>query len=172
MSYVTVKVDVEGACTGIETSESEINSAKEGGEHIIGISSSSAWTATASEDWITVTPNSGEGGVAVITITVSENEGEERTGTVTIVNDNGDVNVIEVNQEGTPSYRRTHLTIEAITAGTLKFNQSTRDLSRTIEYSVDNGITWTEVTSAFGGAIIANLQAGEKVLLRGDNASY
>lgn len=136
MSYVTVKVDVEGACTGIETSESEINSAKEGGEYIIGISSSSAWTATASEDWITVTPNSGEGGVAVITITVSENEGEERTGTVTIVNDNGDVNVIDIVQTGRLSE---YLTIEALSDGDLLFSYVSEigQHYKEIEYSID-----------------------------------
>lgn len=149
MSYVTVKVDVEGACTGIETSESEINSAKEGGEHIIGISSSSAWTATASEDWITVTPNSGEGGVAVITITVSENEGEERTGTVTIVNDNGDVNVIDITQEeGEIDYSTRYLTLEATEAGTLKFKAQNIELEgKEIQYRVNNG-NWIPAVSS------------------------
>lgn len=173
LSYVTVKVDVEGACTGIETSESEINSAKEGGEHIIGISSSSAWTATASEDWITVTPNSGEGGVAVITITVSENEGEERTGTVTIVNDNGDVNVIDITQEGSGTdYSKMNLTIEAKTAGTLLFTAADSGNTKTIEYSLDNGQSWYEITSTVNGATIATMQVGDKVQLRGNNTSY
>lgn len=173
LSYVTVKVDVEGACTGIETSESEINSAKEGGEHIIGISSSSAWTATASEDWITVTPNSGEGGVAVITITVSENEGGERTGTVTIVNDNGDVNVIDITQEGSGTdYSKMNLTIEAKTAGTLLFTAANSGNTKTIEYSLDNGQSWYEITSTVNGAAIATMQVGDKVQLRGNNTSY
>ena len=175
LSYVTVKVDVEGACTGIETSESEINSAKEGGEHIIGISSSSAWTATASEDWITVTPNSGEGGVAVITITVSENEGEERTGTVTIVNDNGDVNVIDITQEeGEIDYSTRYLTLEATEAGTLKFYLTSNnhpEFSKTIEYSTD-GEEWIEVSSTYAQTTILEMQVGDVVYLRGNNTAY
>lgn len=168
LSSVTVKVDVK--CSGITTSESEINSSNDGGDYTIGISSGYSWTATASEDWITVTPSSGEGGVAVVVITVSENEGDERTGTVTIVNDNGDVNVIEITQEsGTASIP---LTIEAITDGTLSIKCGQNHQARTIEYSIDDGGTWNSVTSSTSRTEIASLKAGDKVQLRGDNVSY
>lgn len=171
LSSVTVKVDVK--CSGITTSESEINSSKDGGDYTIGISSGYSWTATASEDWITVTPSSGEGGVAVVVITVSENEGEERTGTVTIVNDNGDVNVIDITQEGSGTdYSKMNLTIEAKTAGTLLFTAADSGNTKTIEYSLDNGQSWYEITSTVNGATIATMQVGDKVQLRGNNTSY
>lgn len=171
LSSVTVKVDVK--CSGITTSESEINSSNDGGDYTIGISSGYSWTATASEDWITVTPSSGEDGVAVVVITVSENEGDERTGTVTIVNDNGDVNVIDITQEGSGTdYSKMNLTIEAKTAGTLLFTAANSGNTKTIEYSLDNGQSWYEITSTVNGATIATMQVGDKVQLRGNNTSY
>lgn len=168
LSSVTVKVDVK--CSGITTSESEINSSNDGGDYTIGISSGYSWTATASEDWITVTPSSGEGGVAVVVITVSENEGDERTGTVTIVNDNGDVNVIEITQKGSLS---DYLTIEALTGGNLLYSYKEGaaahlDRYKEIEYSTDK-INWNSVSSP---STIAEMTAGDKIYLRGNNPAY
>lgn len=108
--------------------------------------------------------------MAVIVITVSENDGEERTGTVTIENENGDVNVIEVVQESGSASKP--LTIEAITAGTLSIKSGQNNLVRTIEFSLDNGDTWSSVTSSTAGTEIATLDAGDTIQLRGDNATY
>lgn len=162
LSSVTVKVDVK--CSGITTSESEINSSNDGGDYTIGISSGYSWTATASEDWITVTPSSGEGGVAVITITVSENEGEERTGTVTIVNDNGDVNVIEITQEaGQIDYSKIAFTLEILEPTSLQWVGN-----QTIKYSI-NGQEWTDWIP---NTRINDLNEGDCVYVKGYNNTY
>ena len=47
-------------------------------------------------------------------------------------------------------------------------------IPKTISASTDNGATWTEYTSTSGGigTLIATLNEGEKVLLKGTNAAY
>ena len=49
---------------------------------LVSVTSSGEWTATASDNWITVTPDSGTGNASV-TVKVTANTGEARTGTVT-----------------------------------------------------------------------------------------
>ena len=43
---------------------------------------------------------------------------------------------------------------------------------KTISASTDNGDTWAEYTSTSGGTMLATLNAGDKLLLKGENASY
>ena len=71
-------------------------------------------------------------------------------------------------------YSRDYFTIEAINNGTtIKFdNNASNTPSLTIQCSTDNGLTWTSVTSAEHGATIATLNAGEVVMLKGNNPTY
>ncbi len=49
----------------------------------VTVSSSQAWTATASDSWITLTPASGAAGSGSVSITAAANTGAARTGSVT-----------------------------------------------------------------------------------------
>ena len=44
--------------------------------------------------------------------------------------------------------------------------------TRTISVSTDNGGTWTEKTSSTGGTVLAVLNNGDRMLIRGNNANY
>jgi len=63
------------------------------------------------------------------------------------------------------------LTFEAIESGSILWKTSDASFVRTIEYSKDNGNTWTELVSTTAGAAIS-VSAGDKVLIRGNNAAY
>ena len=55
----------------------------EGGSFLLSFEATGAWTATASADWITVSPTSGTGS-ATCTVTVEPNEGDNRSGEVVL----------------------------------------------------------------------------------------
>ena len=58
-------------------------------------------------------------------------------------------------------YSKQYLTIESL------------DINpKTISASTDGGETWTEYTSTSGGTMLATLNTGDKLLLKGENASY
>lgn len=44
--------------------------------------------------------------------------------------------------------------------------------AKTISASTDNGVTWTAYTSTTGGTTIATLNAGDKLLIKGENTAY
>ncbi len=69
------------------------------------------------------------------------------------------------------NYSAIPLTFEILSAGTIKWAAYSSSSTRTIQYSKDNGSTWTNITSSTAGASI-NVNAGDKVMFRGDNASY
>lgn len=75
---------------------------------------------------------------------------------------------------GSPDMRDTYLTVEAIEATVVKFWTASYDdsVTRTIEVSTDGGQTWTSKTSSYAGTVLAELAAGEKVLLRGEEPNY
>ena len=63
------------------------------------------------------------------------------------------------------------LTFEVITSGNILWKASNAAIAKTIEYSKNNGGSWTSVTSTTSGASIA-VSAGDKVVFRGSNAAY
>ncbi|MBQ3414514.1 MAG: hypothetical protein IJH39_04035 [Clostridia bacterium] len=72
-------------------------------------------------------------------------------------------------------YKQQYLTFEVFSAGTIgwKKNNSSSSPDKTIEYSLDNGTTWTSITSATGSSAPSfSVNAGDKILFRGNNASY
>ena len=93
----------------IEESEKTVNFANEAdAEQNVTFTATAAWTATVSEDWLEVSPMSGESGSNVITIrTLSTNPDEaQRTAEISLTA-GGDPETITVTQEGTdddPSY--------------------------------------------------------------------
>jgi len=63
------------------------------------------------------------------------------------------------------------LTIESLDDdNTVSFKAES--ITKTIYFSVDNGVTWAAVTASTEGANIATLNNGQKLLLKGDNGYY
>ena len=68
---------------------------------------------------------------------------------------------------------QTYLTIQSLEDNnTIGFKCNLNDVKRTISISTDNGVTWTGKTSSTSGKILATLNTGEKMLIKGDNSSY
>ena len=70
-----------------------------------------------------------------------------------------------------PVYSAIPLTFEILSAGTIDFRSSNATFTRTISYSKDNGATWTSITSSTGRNSF-NVVAGDKVMMKGNNATY
>lgn len=81
-----------------------------------------------------------------------------------------------VRNDGEPApidYSTQYLTIESIDDNnTIYFTASNTALTRTISASTDNGTTWTAYTSSTGRTMLATLNRGDKLLLKGNNETY
>lgn len=74
---------------------------------------------------------------------------------------------------GQTDYTKEYLTFNITSAGQIKWfcnNQQTSN-RKTIQYSTDNGSTWTSITSNRSAPSI-NVTTGDKVLFKGDNSTY
>lgn len=74
---------------------------------------------------------------------------------------------------GTVDYSKQYLTFEVVDGGNVTIKASHTDVAKTIQYSTDNGSTWTSLTTSttaqeLGGA----LNVGDKVLVKGTNTTY
>ena len=74
---------------------------------------------------------------------------------------------------GTVDYSKQYLTFEVVDGGNITITASNADVTKTIQYSTDNGSTWTSLTTSttaqeLGGA----LSVGDKVLVKGTNTAY
>ena len=70
-------------------------------------------------------------------------------------------------------WSRVPLTFDIISAGTIMWQASNTALTKTISYSKDNGATWIDITSATGSSAPSiSVQAGDKVIFKGDSATY
>lgn len=76
-------------------------------------------------------------------------------------------------KKGAIDYSKQYMTFEVVEGGNITFTASNANLVKTIQYSLDNGTTWTRITSStttqeLGG----NLSVGDKVLVKGTNYAY
>ena len=74
---------------------------------------------------------------------------------------------------GTVDYSKQYLTFEVVDGGNVTITASNADVAKTIQYSTDNGSTWTSLTTSttaqeLGGA----LSVGDKILVKGTNTAY
>ena len=65
-----------------------------------------------------------------------------------------------------------YLTFNIESDGNIYFKTSNTALTKTIEYSIDNGQTWTELTSASDNSASISVETGDKVIFRGENTQY
>ena len=75
--------------------------------------------------------------------------------------------------ENTVDYSRQYLTFEVVEGGTIEFVAVNASVSKTISYSLDNGETWTDLTSSTSyQSMGGTLSPGDKVLVKGTNNTY
>ena len=88
---------------------------------------------------------------------------------VSYVEDNGEVKYNKFEGE---DYLMMPLTFDIISAGTIYWKKCSSDgETRTIQYTKNNGQTWTNITSSTAGTSF-NVSAGDKVMFRGNNEAY
>ena len=74
---------------------------------------------------------------------------------------------------GTVDYSKQYLTFEVVNGGNITITASNTDVAKTIQYSTDNGSTWTSLTtSTTAQELGGTLSAGDKVLVKGTNTTY
>ena len=153
---------------------SSISLSDEAAEGSVTFISATGWTATSTEDWISINPSGGDGGSDVITMTITcdENPGEApRTGEITIAS--GDIaRIITVSQAGQPSGPKS----EECELSVLRFfSSSNPSLANNIEvvpYSI-RGIrmilvTFPENTDVTGLVPVFEISKKAKVLVSGE----
>ena len=83
-----------------------------------------------------------------------------------------DSNSIDVYQEANiTDYSKEYLTLKILSDGIIKWKTGSNSNKKTISYSKDNGVTWTNITSSTGGTKIF-VSNGDKIKFKGDNESY
>ena len=137
--------------------------------------STNTWALTQKSSWLHVSPNRGTGST---TLTVEcdeyENDREDREGFFTVRYTMPDARysttkygIIQTKAPLNP--KNQYLTFEILEDGNItwnKYNNYTAT-TKTIQYSKDNGETWTNMT---GGTI--PVLSGDTVLFKGDNDTY
>jgi len=68
-------------------------------------------------------------------------------------------------------YSQDYLTFDIVSAGTITWRASALEIGRYIDYSLDNGETWTTILSYVQWPTI-NVNVGDKLLVRGTNKEY
>jgi len=70
-------------------------------------------------------------------------------------------------------YSSQYLTLDIVSGGTLMWRAFSSADAKSISYSLDDGDTWTQITSDVGvSAPTLSVSAGDRVMLKGTNASY
>lgn len=81
----------------------------------------------------------------------------------------------EVHYNPKKMWANEYFTIESLEDNnTIYLKASNTAITKTVSASTDNGATWTEYTSSTGGSgtILATLNNGDKLLLKGENSTY
>ena len=74
---------------------------------------------------------------------------------------------------GTVDYSKQYLTFEVVDGGNITIKASNANVAKTIQYSIDNGSTWTSLTtSTTAQELGGTLSVGDKVLVKGTNTAY
>ena len=70
-------------------------------------------------------------------------------------------------------YSKQYLTFKVIKGGNITIKASNANVAKTIQYSTDNGSTWTSLTtSTTAQELGGTLNVGDKVLVKGTNTTY
>ena len=71
-----------------------------------------------------------------------------------------------------PDYSKQYLTFECLSAGTITITANYASVSKTISYSIDDGSTWTNLTTSTTAQSLGTFAIGDKILIKGTNNSY
>ena len=82
------------------------------------------------------------------------------------------INEVEVHYNPIVPFSKQYFTLEFLTSGTISWNVNLEEICKTISYSLDNGQTWTEITSVIRNPIEIEVEIGDKMLLKGENEFY
>lgn len=77
----------------------EISFGTDGGEKRIVLASNQDWSATVSDEWVTVTPQSGGSKRDTLVFTAEKNSSEKRTATVSLTPKEGEIITISISQD-------------------------------------------------------------------------
>ena len=81
-----------------------------------------------------------------------------------------DADRIDWNSKEIVDYTTEYLTFNILSAGTINWTASNTNVTKTIDYKLNNG-EWVSITSTTTGAKI-NVNTGDKIQFRGNNAAY
>ena len=76
-----------------------------------------------------------------------------------------------ISEEPEPSYGSMPLTFEILTGGTIVWKATNSSVAKTIQYSLDSGSTWSNITSTTNGVSITVAQ-GDTIQFKGNNSTY
>ena len=103
--------------------------------------------------------------------TWTDTEEPTRTGSL-IESDSSDCGYVPPTPEP-GDYSKQYLTFEAVDGGTVTITATSTNVAKTIQYSLDNGSSWTGLTtSTTEQSLGGTLSTGDKVLVKGTNSSY
>ena len=77
-----------------------------------------------------------------------------------------------VHYKNITDYSKMYLTFEAVTAGTVTVREIYENFEKQLSYSIDDGASWNSITTSTTAFTIATLAVGEKVIVKGVNASF
>ena len=134
-------------------------------EKIVVYSPNGGWTATTSDDWITLSRNAGNSGFTDIFVTI-ETSGVARTGSVTFTDGRQTVSISI--EEG--YYKDKEVAFNITSGGVIYWKSTGSAFTPVIQYKKNNG-SWTNITSTTAGTKI-NVSKGDTVKFRGNNEAY
>lgn len=155
----------KGVVSKVFAVSTESINADAGGTYTFSISANTNWTTTAPE-WVTLSSYSGYGN-ATITVNVDSGIGEVEG----LINVNCWNTTKSINISTSVDYSKKYLTINVLTGGNIQWIKGANGYTLSIDYSKDNGATWTTITPTTAGASIS-VVAGDKIIFRGNNFRY
>ena len=128
------------------TTDGAVTVSDEAATLTLTFSTNKAWTATSSEEWLTISPDSGEGGNSTVTVSIAANEGyDERSATVTVTCDK-DSKTVTVTQKQKGALVLTPETITVPAEG----KSLTVKLMTNVEVTAASDVDWITVAQTKG----------------------
>ncbi|MBO7133458.1 MAG: C10 family peptidase [Bacteroidales bacterium] len=98
----TVSVTQAGVSYNLTVSPSSLSYTADGESKTVNVTSNTSWTATSSENWLTVSPASGSNNGTITAVAAANSSTSQRTATIT-VSGSGITRTINVTQAGAPT---------------------------------------------------------------------
>lgn len=152
----------------VDTNSIEFESS--GGTTTFNITANDSWNMTI-PSFVTVSSLTGYGNATITVSTTGETSDTELTGNIVITCGSNTHTIAVKQKSANPDYSNEPLTFQITSGGTICWKTNSSNAAKTISYSKDNGVSWTNITSTTNGVTI-NVNAGDKVQFKGDNSKY